>query len=422
VVLRVHPEDVPEEVRGLCRTLSDRGYRAWVVGGCLRDMLRGHPAADWDLATDALPEQVQAAFPRVIPTGIQHGTVTVRLRGKSYEVTTLRGEGAYSDGRRPDSVAFVSDLVQDLGRRDFTINAMAYDPLSARLEDPFDGMRDLEARVVRAVGEPLRRFSEDGLRVMRAARFTAVLEFELDPATEAAIRPTLGTLARVSTERVRDEWMKTLRASRPSRGFQVMARSGILDVVCSALAALSNDRLEAALAAVDQCERDPVVRLAVLLRDALGDPRGLASWLQGFRLSNQERERVQRIARHAWPAMPGLEASDAELRRFVREVGRADLADVLTASDALADQAGEGGTFAALRARLVDAVPPTAPLTTRELAVTGQDLMAALGRSPGPWLGTCLDALLSAVLDEPAANTRDQLLERARSLAAERAR
>jgi hypothetical protein len=131
---------------------------------------------------------------------------------------------------------------------------------------------------------------------------------------------------------------------------------------------------------------------------------------------------VQRIARHAWPAMPGLEASDAELRRFVREVGRADLADVLTASDALADQAGEGGTFAALRARLVDAVPPTAPLTTRELAVTGQDLMAALGRSPGPWLGTCLDALLSAVLDEPAANTRDQLLERARSLAAERAR
>jgi tRNA nucleotidyltransferase (CCA-adding enzyme) len=414
-VLRVHPDDVPEEVRGLCRTLRDRGYRAWVVGGCLRDLLRGRPAQDWDLATDARPEQVQAVFPRVIPTGIQHGTVTVRQRGQSFEVTTLRGEGAYSDGRRPDSVAFVSDLVEDLARRDFTINAMAYDPLDDVLTDPFGGVRDIEARIVRAVGEPLRRFSEDGLRVMRAARFTAVLEFELDPATEAAIAPTLGTLGRVSAERVRDEWLKTLRASRPSRGFAVMARSGALGVSCPALSELAPEVLARTLDAVDLCVGDPVVRLAVLVRCAFPGAAELESWLTGFRLSNQERDRVLRVARFAWPAMPSPGAPDAGLRRFVRQVGRPGLADVLTASEALADQAGEGGSMDALRARLHNAVPDDAALSTRELAVSGKDLMDALGRPPGPWLGSCLDALLEAVIEVPGDNTRARLVELARA-------
>ncbi|HEX6240164.1 MAG TPA: hypothetical protein VFZ61_04705, partial [Polyangiales bacterium] len=212
-------QQIPREVLELCRSLTARGYRAWIVGGCLRDLLLGRGAADWDLATDARPDQVAQVFPRVLPTGIAHGTVTVRHRGQSFEVTTLRGEGAYSDGRRPDSVSFVSDIEEDLSRRDFTVNAIAYEPVTCALFDPFGGQADLSRRLIRAVGAAERRFSEDGLRVLRAARFCASLEFQLDPDTEAAIAGTLDTFRKVSAERVRDEWMKALRARQPSRAF-----------------------------------------------------------------------------------------------------------------------------------------------------------------------------------------------------------
>ena len=183
---------------------------------------------DWDIATSARPEQVQKLFRRVIPTGIQHGTVTVLMKQAGYEVTTLRGETEYTDGRRPDSVYFVDDIKDDLARRDFTINAIAYDPLAEQLIDPFDGIRDLEARVLRAVGDPAQRFAEDGLRVLRAARFVATLGVELDPATERAIVPSLASYRKVSAERVRDEWLKTTKAERPSRAFEVMKDHGLL--------------------------------------------------------------------------------------------------------------------------------------------------------------------------------------------------
>ena len=180
---------VPAEVLGLCRRLEEAGHRGWVVGGCVRDVLLGELRDlqstdairnDWDIATDARPEEVMKLFRRVVPTGIKHGTVTVLLDDDGYEVTTLRGETSYSDGRRPDSVYFVDDIKDDLARRDFTINAIAYDPLADRLIDPFGGLRDLEAGVLRAVGDAGERFAEDGLRVLRAARFVATLEVELE--------------------------------------------------------------------------------------------------------------------------------------------------------------------------------------------------------------------------------------------------
>src|SRR5262249_21364017 len=152
-----------------------------------------------------------------IPTGIEHGTITVREGGVSYEVTTLRGEGAYTDGRRPDSVEFVDDVEQDLARRDFTVNAIAYDPIDDVLVDPFGGRADMAKKLIRAVGDPIERFTEDGLRVLRAARFVATLEMELDPATHDAIGETLDTFRKVSPERVRDEWLKTMKAKKPSR-------------------------------------------------------------------------------------------------------------------------------------------------------------------------------------------------------------
>src|SRR6185503_7406165 len=184
---------VPRDVLDICGRLRTHGKRAWVVGGCVRDLVLGRDVADWDVCTDALPDQMMKIFPRAVPTGIAHGTITVVHDGKHYEVTTLRGEAAYSDGRRPDAVHFVDDIVRDLARRDFTVNAIALDPMSGEIIDPFDGQRDLAARTLRAVGDPRERFSEDGLRVLRAARFVATLDLDLDSATRAAIEPTLDT-------------------------------------------------------------------------------------------------------------------------------------------------------------------------------------------------------------------------------------
>ncbi|MDB4992727.1 MAG: tRNA nucleotidyltransferase, partial [Myxococcaceae bacterium] len=226
---------IQPEVIALCARLAEKGKRGWVVGGCVRDLLLGREVSDWDIATDALPEEVVKIFPRVIPTGIQHGTVTVMVKGRGYEVTTLRGEASYSDGRRPDEVSFVDDIVKDLARRDFTMNAIAIDPTNGHVVDPFDGQKDLAARVLRAVGVPEERFSEDGLRVLRAARFVATLDVTLDPATEAAIRPTLDTFRKVSQERVRDEWVKAMKANKPSRAFEVMRTTGILEITCPEL-------------------------------------------------------------------------------------------------------------------------------------------------------------------------------------------
>jgi tRNA nucleotidyltransferase (CCA-adding enzyme) len=409
---------IPHEVAELCRSFADNGYRAWVVGGCLRDLLLGRAAQDWDLATDARPEQVRRIFPKVLPTGLQHGTVTIRHRGRGYEVTTLRGEGAYSDGRRPDSVSFVTDIAQDLARRDFTINAMAYDPLRHALEDPHGGTADLARGVIRAVGAPEQRFAEDGLRVLRAARFCATLEFELEPATQAAIAGTLDTFRRVSAERVRDEWLKALRAPAAARAFAVMAQSGILEVSYPELAALEPGLWARSLRALDvSAGADPIVRLAALLWP-LADTASVNAWLERYRYSNRERARVLLLLAHA-SAAPDPARSDAQLRRTARAIGREQLADVLALSAVLAEahfgaHAPERAAAEQVRARMAALVQPHTPLTQRELAVSGKDLMAALALPPGPKLGELLDALLEAVLDDPRQNQAERLLELAK--------
>src|SRR5688572_24525547 len=204
---------VPANVRAVCETLERAGHEAVTVGGAVRDAILGREPGDWDVATSARPEDVMKLFKHVIPTGLQHGTVTI-VTGKGeashVEATTFRGDGAYTDARRPDHVVFGVPLVEDLARRDLRVNAMAYDPERDLLIDPYDGRADLAARVLRAVGDPAARFTEDGLRVMRAVRFAAQLEFELDPDTEAAIRVALPSLAKVSRERVADELRKIL--------------------------------------------------------------------------------------------------------------------------------------------------------------------------------------------------------------------
>lgn len=455
-------EQVPQDVFDICERLRGAGKRAWIVGGCVRDSLLGKGAADWDVATDALPEELMKLFPRAIPTGLAHGTVTVVVHGRSpsgeretrhYEVTTLRGESTYSDGRRPDAVHFVDDIVRDLARRDFTINAIAVDPQSGDLIDPFDGRGDLDRRLIRAVGVPFERFSEDGLRVLRAARFSATLEFELDRETFSAIGATLDTFRKVSAERVRDEWMKTMKARKPSRAFDVMRESGILGITCPELlegVGMEQNKWHGldvwnhGLACMDACVGDPALRIAALLHD-VGKPRTRAfsdktqDWtfydhdrvgaevaepiLTRLRFSNDERARIVSLVRHHLFHYDGW--SDAAVRRWIRRVGPERVHDLYALNEA--DLRGKGSAFderqldalTALSAHVEKVLAEGAALSTRDLAVRGNDLMKELGLAPGRIVGRVLEALLEVVIADPALNERETLLARARAVVEE---
>ena len=440
------PSDVAPPALEVCRKLAAAGHAAHVVGGCVRDVLLGRAAKDWDVATSALPDEVQRLFRRTVPTGLAHGTITVLVGKEHVEVTTYRGEGAYSDARRPDHVTFGVSLEEDLARRDFTVNAIAYDPLADVRVDPFGGQRDLEARVLRAVGDPEARFREDGLRVMRAVRFAATLEMEVDPATEAAIRPALPSLARVSAERVRDELLKLLGAPRPSRGLRIAQRTGILDVILPELVEgvgvtqnrhHAHDVFEHTLAAVDgtPAGSGPLVRLGTLLHD-VGKPRTAApkegapgestfyrhdevgarmsdEICRRLKLSNAERERVVAlVGHHMFWYSP--EWSDATVRRFIRRVGPELLGDLfaLREGDVVGRGRGEDpeSELGELRRRIDKVIADAQALSIGDLAVNGQDVMRVLGVPPGREVGDTLRQLLEQVTEDPSLNDRERLL------------
>jgi tRNA nucleotidyltransferase (CCA-adding enzyme) len=439
---------VPRDVLDLCERLRSKGKRAWIVGGCVRDVLCGRPVNDWDVATDARPDDLVQIFPRAIPTGIEHGTVTVLGKDHHVEVTTLRGEGAYTDGRRPDWVKFVDDITADLARRDFTVNAVAVDPLDGTIIDPFDGYGDMVRGLLRAVGDPHQRFSEDGLRVLRAARFVATLELALDPATEAAIRPTLDTYRKVAAERVRDEWIKAMKARAPSRAFDVMHRTGILDVTCPELvegAGMVQNKWHAydvwrhGMECMDACQADPILRIAALLHD-VGKPRTRAwsdktqDWTfydhdrvgaeiaepiaARLKFSNDERARIVALVRfHLFHYQ--ADWTDAAVRRWIRRVGLERLEDlyVLNAADVRAkgrDFDADLAALESLKAHVARVMAEGAAMSTRDLKVNGRDLMSELGIAPGRIIGEMLEDLLEAVTADPALNEREALLARAR--------
>ncbi len=444
VLRNVKAGSIPPAVTELCRRIHAGGHGAWVVGGSLRDTLLERTPKDWDIATTATPQEMMRIFKRVIPTGIAHGTVTVLWDDIAYEVTTLRGEGAYSDSRRPDEIFFVKDIEEDLARRDFTVNAVAYDPLSNRLVDPYGGIDDMERRVLKTVGKPEERFSEDGLRVLRAARFVATLEFTLDAATRAAIPQALPAFARVSAERVRDEWLRAMEARRPSQAFDVMRTTGILGLTCPDLLQQVDcaqnkfhayDVWKHSMECLDASHAGSVHRVAALLHD-LGKPRTRAmsektndytfyghevvgaemadAWLKTYRFSNEDRKRIVHLVRHHLVCYSS-EWTDAAVRRFVRRVGMENVGDLveLARADALAKGRPVEGELAALdelQSRVRQSVEAGAAFGTKDLAITGHDVMQQLGVAPGPIIGRILERVLERVLDEPKLNERAALL------------
>jgi tRNA nucleotidyltransferase/poly(A) polymerase len=445
--------DLPQSVRGVLTRLADAGLESALVGGSVRDLVTGAIPTDWDVATAGPPEQVAALFPGSSWEN-RFGTVTVRGE-QDVQVTTYRHEGPYLDRRRPQHVRWGTSLADDLARRDFTVNAIAWRPGDlvtgeGMLVDPFDGIGDLRRGMLRAVGDPGARFAEDALRMVRAVRLSSRLGLALDPETANAIGDRAGETATLSGERVRDELLRMLGSSSPaappSAALALMEELGLLRVLLPELAvlrgvpqakALPGDALDHSLRTVDALPADdPQLRLAGLLHD-LGKATTLAdghfigheiegaamadSVLRRLRLPRTDAARIVRLVRqHMFAYTPDW--TDAAVRRFVRRVG-ADLLDDLFALRA-ADNAASGarepasGGIAELRERVASVLAGDA-LEQGQLAVDGNDLVAELGLRPGPEVGELLRRLLEAVLDDPAHNTRERLLFLARSWHAE---
>lgn len=446
------PHRLPDPVAVVLATLAGAGHDAVLVGGAVRDLLRGDLPTDWDVATSATPEEVAPRFPATSWLN-RFGTVTVH-GDPAVEVTSYRSEAGYADRRRPDAVRFGVSLLDDLARRDFTINAIAWRPRdlargAGELVDPHGGRADLAAGVLRAVGDPAARFEEDALRLLRAVRLAARFELRMDAATEAALRAHAATAATVSGERVRDELLRILGDTRhaPSGALRVMEATGLLTVLLPEVAALRGvpqakplpgDALDHALRTADAlAEGDTTLRLAGLLHDVgkattqadghfIGHEEvgaGLAlRVLERLRMPGDATARILNLIRHHMFAY-APDWTDAAVRRFVRRVGLPALDDLfaLRAADNTASGVADPaiGGMVELQER-IGRVARDAPLETRQLAINGDDLQVELGLAPSPEIGRILAGLLEATIDEPALNERGALLDLARRLRAGR--
>lgn len=430
------PKHLPRAVQRLCARLHEHGHHAWLVGGCVRDSILaqwrkqatpGHwVAKDWDIATDATPERVTQIFRRVIPTGIEHGTVTVLQDGLPLEVTTLRVDAEYRDGRRPDSIQFVQTIEEDLARRDFTVNAIAFEPIDLQWVAPHGGLEDLERRCLKAVGDPAKRFAEDGLRVLRAARFVASLEFKLDAATEAAISPSLESYRQVSTERIRDEWNKAFAARKPSLAFEIMDAHDLLGITAPELQAATLP-LSTILASVDAAGPSLALRLAALTASLEATPldssKAADKLLARLRYSNAERKSVTRLVEQQ--SLPLELPRGPELRRWLKKSGPELTTPLCSLARALLSaQQGDGGASNSATAQALDRfeervaaeLTTRPPLTVKQLAINGKTLMGRAGLKPGRHIGTLLESLLDFCIEDPANNTEEKLLAQVHAL------
>lgn len=433
--------EIPAKANEIITRLTEAGYEAYVVGGCVRDAILGRPAADWDITTNAKPEQVKALFSRTIDTGIQHGTVTI-LRGREgFEVTTYRIDGEYRDGRHPSEVIFTPSLLEDLKRRDFTINAMAYNEAEG-LIDAFDGMDDLKNGRIRCVGDPKERFTEDALRILRAVRFSAQLNFAIEENTRAAITEFAGSLTKISAERIQTELVKLLTSEHPEI-FRTLYDTGITAVILPEFDACMKTPQnhphhcccvgEHLLLALGAIEADKVLRLAALLHD-IGKPvthtrdeKGIDHFhghgeagkelagliLRRLKFDNDTIYRVKHLVQvHDYLQIP---PTPRGVRRAVFRIGKEHFPDYLKLrrADILAQnpsmQKEKLEALAVLESLYQQILEEQNCLSLKDLAVTGTDLIES-GLKPGPELGEILKKLLEIVIENPEYNTKEYLL------------
>lgn len=435
--------EIPAKANQIINRLTEAGYEAYAVGGCVRDAILGRPAADWDITTNARPEQVKALFSRTIDTGIKHGTVTVLLGREGFEVTTYRIDGEYQDGRHPSEVIFTPSLLEDLKRRDFTINAMAYNDAEG-LIDAFDGAEDLKKGWIRCVGDPGERFTEDSLRILRAVRFSAQLDFRIEENTKRAVARFALGLRRISAERIQTELIKLLTSAHPE-AFRTLYDTGITKVILPEFDACMETPQnhphhcfcvgEHLLLALQEVEADKVLRLAALLHD-IGKPlthtrdeQGVdhfyghgdagaklaGSILRRLKFDNDTIQRVKHLVlTHDYlqisPTLRGVRRAVFRIgKEYFPDYLKLRRADILAQNPSMHQEKLEA--LETLENLYQQILKEENCLSLKELAVTGSDLIEA-GLKPGPELGEILKELLELVIDHPEYNTKEYLLSR----------
>lgn len=445
-----HSFPVPVLLKELSEVFHAAGFSVYLVGGAVRNFLLKKEASDWDVATNAHPADVMRLFKRTIPTGIEHGTVTIIYKKKHIECTTFRTEADYIDGRRPAAVAYTASIDEDLSRRDFTMNAIAISLPDGGIIDPFNGREDIQLRRIKTVGNPLDRFLEDGLRPMRAIRFAAQLGFIIDPATLETIPKALHVTQKISIERFRDELTKMLICTAPLSGLQLLESTGMLRIFIPELMECRGvqqggyhhfDVLDHSFLTCNACPSGAEhlhIRLAGLFHD-IGKPtvrkltadgsytfyrheavseKMTRTIMRRLKYSNTAIEKTAHlVAQHMFHYEPSW--TDAAVRRFIVRVGADTISDLFALR--YADVFGLTGTYtepgflAEFKARIAAVLQADGAYSIKDLAVNGKDLMA-LGIPAGRNLGLILHDLLETVLDDPAQNTSEQLLRIAAAL------
>jgi len=446
----IHRYPVPDILQEVSTVFHDAGFSVYLVGGAVRDFLLKKEASDWDIATNAHPSEVIKLFRRTIPTGIEHGTVTIIYKKKHIECTTFRTEADYSDGRHPMAVAYTASIEEALSRRDFTMNAVAISLPDGAIIDPFCGREDIRKKCIRTVGNPLDRFLEDGLRPVRAVRFAAQLRFTIDASTLAAIPQALHITQKISIERFREELTKMLVCAIPLPGLRLLESTGLLKLFIPELAECRGieqggyhhfDVLDHSFLVCNACPAGVEklhIRLAGLFHD-IGKPavrkqaadgsytfyrheavseKMTRTIMRRLKYSNSEIEKTAHlVAQHMFHYEPTW--TDAAVRRFIVRVGKNNINDLFALR--FADVFGLTGTYmepsflGEFTARIDAILQADSAYSIKDLAVNGNDLMAA-GIPPGRTLGLILHDLFETVLDDPAQNTREQLLRIAAAL------
>ncbi len=392
-----------KNVTTIIKALNQNGYEAYVVGGCVRDFLLGHTPKDWDITTNATPPEIKKIFSHTVDTGIKHGTVTVVLHHENYEVTTYRIDGEYVNFRQPETVFFTDDVVGDLGRRDFTMNAIAYHP-EIGFVDPFDGVTDIKNKTIRGVFDPPTRFNEDALRMMRAVRFSAQLDFGIDTPTYEAIQTNAHLIQNISVERIRDEFLKLLLSHHPEK-LTLLVDTGLLTYCLPELKeTIEEDRMRLALASAP---RELVVRLCILLRKVGADPAG--SLLKHLRLDNKTIKDVVSILKQLDKPLP---TSPYEVKVRLYEMGEEYFLTLLALQEVYGKILHDDDCvcqIAVIRQQYEGIQERTECYTLKKLSVNGNDIQK-LGLPPMA-TGQTLERLLHVVMEDNEKNEKEILLK-----------
>ena len=443
------PESVSKTVLSIIKKFLERGFECHLIGGSVRDLILGRTVYDYDFATDALPEEVMKMFRKTVPTGIKHGTVTILSDEGQFEITTYRSDGKYIDERHPDTVSFSKELRIDVERRDFTINGLVYDPLSGEIIDHVNGLRDIENKIIRTIGDPIMRFTEDGLRPIRACRFAATLNFLIEENTFRAMAETADTVRKVSKERIRDELMKILESEKPSVGIEYLRKAGLLETFLPELAECHDvaqnkyhiyDVYYHSIYSCDAASKEyPLIRLAALLHDigkvptrqpgADGDftfynhevvgAKMTKKIMKKLKFSNEQIEIVNNlILNHMFHYTD--EWTDGAVRRFIRKVGLANIENLFTLR--MADRKGNGARkglpapIERLKKRIDNVIEQENAFSVRDLEINGNVIMEEFNLKPGPIIGRILNELLEMVLDNPELNEREKLIAKTKEM------